>query len=121
MISRMLNATEIKTIRRYGRCRGPSAPQPHDLQVKAWDRFLRGTSTTPSGRTSAWSRSCARSSPIKSYDGSSRSSTSATSSAPRYTPDECREAQLSFGTPFKIGCPREGAAGERRSTSGRSP
>ncbi|HNR99009.1 MAG TPA: DNA-directed RNA polymerase subunit beta [Planctomycetota bacterium] len=96
--------TDAIRIRTYGKVRDAIAlPSLMDLQVKAWERFLQRDIHYAERENFGLESILREIFPIKSYDGKlSLEYIGYELSRPRYSPDECRKLQLSYGTPFKI-------------------
>ena len=94
----------MKTVRRYGKVED-ALPLPNlmDLQVLAWERFLQRDMHYAERENVGLESILREIFPIKSYDGRlSLEYIGYELGRPRYTPDECRKLQLSYGSPFKI-------------------
>ncbi len=100
----ILNAAHLEEIRRYGKT-PESAPLPNlmDLQVAAWNRFLQRDTHYAERENGGLEAILREIFPIKSYDGKlSLEYIGYELGRPRYTPEECRKLQLTYGAPFKI-------------------
>ncbi|MCE5277339.1 MAG: DNA-directed RNA polymerase subunit beta [Planctomycetaceae bacterium] len=86
---------------------GDAAPIPNlnEIQVKSYERFLQ-EDVEPTKRKSIGLEALLREVfPIVSYDENSRLEYLYYElNPPRYTPQECRDLRLTFGTPFKVHC-----------------
>ncbi|MCH7720465.1 MAG: DNA-directed RNA polymerase subunit beta, partial [Planctomycetes bacterium] len=93
-----------RTVRNFGKV-GDGAPIPDliCIQTVSYARFLQADAA-PNERKPAGLEGLLREVfPIESYDGNmSLSYISYELGKPRYTPDECRQLRLTYGTPFRI-------------------
>ena len=94
----------LRTVRNFSKL-GDGAPIPDliSIQTVSYARFLQAD-VAPDERKAAGLEGLLREVfPIESYDGNmALSYISYELGKPRYTPDECRQLRLTYGTPFRI-------------------
>jgi len=98
------NAADLTTVHRYGKTRNDyPLPNLMEIQVRAWERFLQRDVHYAERENVGLEAILREIFPIKSYDGKlSLEYIGYELGRPRYTPEECRKLQLTYGVPFKI-------------------